>query len=225
MEEFHLSWNSISSIPDDAFFGLTFYDANLYLINNPIRSISKHAFRGIIGRITHVYMSDCKLTEFPEEALSVFPYLSIIQLQNNQLTEIPDGVFKTFLNLTAINLGGNTIKNINRDGFFSGVEHVLENVELYSMNIQSFPSKALKNLKRLQRIDLSNNTITTLPDNMFKGLQTKMELQIFLGGNNIISISPHLLRDSPICLCRLNLTANQLTALSFYTPKLRLIRM
>ena len=125
MEEFHLSWNSISSIPDDAFFGLTFYDANLYLINNPIRSISKHAFRGIIGRITHVYMSDCKLTEFPEEPLSVFPYLSIIQLQNNQLTEIPDGVFKTFLDLTAINLGGNTIKNINRDGFFSGVENVL----------------------------------------------------------------------------------------------------
>ena len=216
MDDFTLAGNNISYIPDDAFFGLTFYGANLKLSDNPIRSISKHAFRGTIGRITQIYLSDCELTEFPEKALMVFPYLSLIELQNNQLTEIRDGVFKHFLNLTTLSLGGNTIKNINRGGFFSGVEDVLENVELDSMNIRSFPSKALKNLKRLQRIDLSNNVITTLPGKMFKGFRSEMKrLQVLLGGNNMISISPDFIHESPIRLCWLNLTDNQLTTLDF----------
>ena len=84
------------------------------------------------------------------------------------------------------------------------------------MNIHSFPSRALKNLKRLQRIDLSNNVITTLPGKMFKGFQSEMKrLQVLLGGNNMISISPDFIHESPIRLCWLNLTDNQLTTLDF----------
>ena len=215
MKDFTMGENNITYIPDDAFFGLTFYGASLYLGNNPIRSISKNAFRGIVGRITRVDLSDCRLTEFPEKALNHLPYLSILRLQNNQLTEIPDGAFNFFLNLNTLSLGGNTIKNINRHELFSGVEDVLENVELNSMKIHSFPSKTLMNLKRLQRIDLSNNTITTLPGNMFKGFQTQLKLQVLLGRNNMTSISPHLFRESHIRLCRLNLIDNQLTTLDF----------
>ena len=210
-----LSPNNISHIPDDAFFGLTFYGANLLLGHNPLHSISKNAFRGIIGSISRVQLASCDLTEFPGEALSKLPHLSFLWLQNNLITEIPNRAFQPFPRLFTVSLGGNAITNINREGLFYGVEHVLENVDLSSMNISSFPSKALKNLKRVQRINLSYNNITTLPGNTFEGFQTEMRLQILLEGNNMISISPNLFRKSPISLCRLNLTDNQLTTLDF----------
>ena len=83
------------------------------------------------------------------------------------------------------------------------------------MNVNTFPTIMLRNLNSLQRIDLSDNAIETLPAGMFEDFQTWWELHVYLERNNISTISPQLLRGTDIHLSLLKLGDNHITNLDF----------
>ena len=215
--------NQITHIPDDSFSGLDFsgtvYDSpKLDLSQNNLQSIDRHAFRGIRGRLEEIYIRYCSLSEFPIEGLRDVRTLNHISIAENYITDIPDSTFREFPDLAWLVFDRNTFSNVNREGLLSGVESILTLISLEDTSLTTFPSKLIRNLRKIEYVVLSENDIKTLPADIFKGFQNTTPIRLFLGGNNINCISQHFLRGTSIQLQKLDLSRNQLTSLDFVDP-------
>ena len=200
-------------LPNDVFSGLNMR-GSLSFNNSDLRIIPRHAFRGMQGRINSVYLTNCNLTVFPGEALSVFTRLTLLKLASNQITDIPDGSFRQFP-LRELHLGNNPLRNVNREGLLSGLESSLVSLSLKNLDITTFPIALLWNLTRLGYVQLNRNRIESLPDDMLQDFRTASQLSLILSDNRIHNVSEHFLRGTNISLWRINLSGNQLTNLDF----------
>ena len=188
----------VTRLPNDAFSGLDMY-GTLAFNNNDLRTIPLHAFRGIQGDINLVDLTNCNLTVFPREALSVFTRLAKLRLTSNQITEIPDGSFRQFP-LQELQLGNNPLRNVNREGLLSGLESSLVLLNLKNLNITTFPIALLWNLTRLGYVVLSRNRIESLPADMLEEFRTDSRLSLILSANRMHNVSRHFLRRTTISL-------------------------
>ena len=164
------------------------------------------------------YIIYCSLSEFPIEGLRDVRTLNHISIAENHITDIPDGAFREFPDLAWLVFDRNTFSNVNREGLLSGVESTLTLISLEDTSLTTFPSKLIRNLKKIEYVVLSENDIKTLPADIFKGFQNTTPIRLFLGGNNINCISQHFLRGTSIQLQKLDLSRNQLTSLDFVDP-------
>ena len=187
----------------------------MILSNNNLGTIPLHAFRGIQGRIIRLDLANCSLTVFPRDALSVFTELMTLRLTENQITEIPDGSFRQFPHLRELYLGDNPLRNVNRERLLSGLKSTLRVLYLQYLNITTFPTALLKNLRRLGYVALDNNHIEVLPANMLEGFRTRLQLSLMLSGNRIYNVSRDFLQRTNIKIARINLSDNRLTNLDF----------
>ena len=159
-------------------------------------------------------LSANNLTVFPRDALSYFTDLRYLSIQRNRFTEIPDGTFNLFP-LSMLYIGYNPIRNLNREGVLSGLESSLQTLDLMNLTLTTFPIALLKNLTKLNYVQLHRNLIETLPDNMLEDFQTTQQLSILLNKNRIYDVSKHFLRGSNIKMSQINLEDNLLTKLDF----------
>nr|CAD7443888.1 unnamed protein product [Timema bartmani] len=177
-----ISNSNISTIPPDAFIGLSAVDM-IILEKNNIRIIDPYAFRGLakflrigLTKLTELSISRNKLEEIKKGIFSNLTSLEFLDLSVNRIQRIESGSFSDLSNLERLDLYLNTIEHINRYTF-----HGLYNLTSLSMN-----SNFLKIIKRdtfintpnLLSLSLGSNTIEELEIDAFRGLNRLHELSI-----------------------------------------------
>uniref|UniRef100_A0A8C8RK39 TIR domain-containing protein n=1 Tax=Pelusios castaneus TaxID=367368 RepID=A0A8C8RK39_9SAUR len=108
-----------------------------------------------------------------------------LDLSYNRLQEIATGDFSALTRLQNLNLGFNNISHIAADSFASNV--LLEELCLFNNSLRHIPSLALKPLRKLRRLDMSNNLYprSTL-ENDFSTLRNLQDLS--MGGSMIQTV-------------------------------------
>ncbi|KJE95950.1 hypothetical protein CAOG_009979 [Capsaspora owczarzaki ATCC 30864] len=121
-----------------------------------------------------------RFTSLPSDAFATLTSLSFLDLSNTLLTAIPDDVFAS-VPLGNLYLGQNTNLGPLSGGAFRGLGSTL--VELFT----SITASVL-NLPQLQRLDLSSNQLTSLPDGLFSNCPQLTSLS--LHSNSIAYVGP-----------------------------------
>ena len=133
LRELHLQNNDLASLPKNLSQGLT-YLLHIDLSKNRISVINKTLFHGLIN-IRRIYLND------------------------NHLSYIEDGLFNTLDNLKFLQLDSNKIKSVGGNPFSPSSS--LQELHLRNNDLISLPSWIFY-LKKIEKIDLSENRITLL---------------------------------------------------------------
>lgn len=216
-----LSENHITSLQDGAFAPMEFVKLPMYpypridVSYNPVRSIARGAFRHIVAEEISLVMINSTLRAFPDLSRGGLLNLTFLHFMDNHLSALPEFYFRTFPKLSAINLSGNKIEYFSRTAFM-GLEDTLEVLYLNDMSLEEFPNEALQLLRRLRRVELDNNLITTLPHRLFRGFQTTTSsFSLSIQNNLINNIAEDTFHKAYFSLYDLNLNTNNIRDLNF----------
>ncbi|CAL7949250.1 unnamed protein product [Xylocopa violacea] len=182
-----------------------------YINNSTIGTLKNGSFSSV--EIKTMQLSGCQIKTIEPEAFKGQEYsLKSINLKDNELTEIPSVTLKALKNLTVLDLSMNKITRVNDNTFiglklitlklsdnevtlapaaFRGLEKSLKNLNLKGTRQKKVP-EALRGLKTLAFLDLSQNSIRELPGpagaKAFEGLESLTGLN--LERNLIQNIGP-----------------------------------
>lgn len=153
-----------------------------YINNSTIGVLRNDSFTNL--RINNMQLSGCRIMSIEPEAFKGQEhYMKSLNLKDNELTEIPAATLKTLKNLTVLDLSMNKITRVNDNAFvgtklitlklsdnevtlapgsFRGLERTLKNLNLKGTRQKKVP-EALRGLKTLAFLDLSQNSIRELP--------------------------------------------------------------
>ncbi|KAG8231943.1 hypothetical protein J437_LFUL011412 [Ladona fulva] len=136
-----------------------------------IRSVAADAFQPLIGDSSSLYRGEPSnlrnlnlhsnfLENVPVEALRPLTSLTLLDLSHNRITNIPIGAFSSLRSLTTLRLGGNPFAiKVPGAGAFRGLATSLRNLDLKATRQRVFPAAAIKGLRALAFLDLSQNSI------------------------------------------------------------------
>ncbi|XP_072752260.1 uncharacterized protein Haf isoform X2 [Anoplolepis gracilipes] len=182
-----------------------------YINNSTIGVLRNDSFTNL--RINNMQLSGCRIRSIePETFKGQEHYMKSLNLKDNELTEIPAATLKTLRNLTVLDLSMNKITKVNDNAFvgtklitlklsdnevtlapgsFRGLERTLKNLNLKGTRQKKVP-EALRGLRTLAFLDLSQNSIRELPGTSgtkaFEGLDALTGLN--LERNLIQNIGP-----------------------------------
>ncbi|XP_004346406.1 tyrosine-protein kinase transforming protein Fes [Capsaspora owczarzaki ATCC 30864] len=205
--ELYLQSNLISSIPANAFTGLS---ALLYLdiSANELTSIPVNALTELTG-LNVMWLGSNRLTNISATDFTGLPFLTGLYLDSNLFTSIPTDAFTGLTKLNSFSLSGNHISNIPANAFaglplltglyldhnlftsiptdaFTGLTK-LNSLDLASNRLASIATNTFTGLTALTRLVLNDNPLTTLPPGLFQGLQNGLWLSVsfpYLAPNN-----------------------------------------
>lgn len=95
----------------------------------------------------------------------------------NKISQIEKGTFSTLTKLKVLNLKKNKLNTID-DGWFEGLDNLLEDLDLSDNEISMLPNGAFRLLNSLKYLDLDGNRITFIKGRSFIGLIALQELSI-----------------------------------------------
>ncbi|KAG7208654.1 hypothetical protein KM043_014859 [Ampulex compressa] len=161
---------------------------NMQLSGCRIKSIELEAFKGQENSLKSLNLKDNELNEVPTETLRRFRNLTVLDLSMNKITRVNDDAFVN-LKLITLKLSDNEVTLA--PGSFRGLERSLKNLNLKGTRQKKVPD-ALRGLKTLAFLDLSQNSIRELPGPVgtkaFEGLESLTGLN--LERNLIQNIGP-----------------------------------
>ncbi|XP_056625020.1 leucine-rich repeat transmembrane protein FLRT1 [Triplophysa dalaica] len=173
LEKLHMDDNSVStvSIEDKAF-------ANnprlrlLFLSRNHLSSIPS----GLPASLEELRLDDNRISTIPTHAFRGLSSLRRLFLDGNLLANqrIADDTFSRLSNLTELSLVRNSLQAppLNLPSM-----HLLR-LYLQDNAIAHIPRGALDGMRRLQKLDISGNNLTTLPKGLFKDLDSLSQLLV-----------------------------------------------
>lgn len=135
---------------------------NIQISGCRIRSVASGAFIGQEDHLKNLNLQENDLVEVPIDSLRQLKYLSLLDLSHNRITNVPDGAFKTLRKLTSLKLSDNNITLAA--GALQGLEGSLKNLNLKGTNQKAVPV-AIRGLRNLAFLDLSQNNLRDLPGN------------------------------------------------------------
>uniref|UniRef100_A0AAY5EUE5 Fibronectin type-III domain-containing protein n=1 Tax=Electrophorus electricus TaxID=8005 RepID=A0AAY5EUE5_ELEEL len=208
LRELHLQDNNIRTLPRAALARLPLLE-KLHMDDNSISTVSieEKAFANN-PRLRLLFLSRNHLSSIPSGLPSS---LEELRLDDNRISTIPTHAFRGLASLRRLFLDGNLLANQRiADDTFSRLSNLTE-LSLVRNSLQSpplnlpsthllrlylqdnamvhMPRSSLEGMRRLQKLDLSGNNLTTLPRGLFRDLD---------------SISQLLLRGNPwYCGCNL----------------------
>lgn len=166
-----ISHNQIRILKDRVFADLVAME-DLILVGNGVDQIREDTFEGL--RELHTLdLSDNRLVNIPAIALKKMPRLTKVYLKENQLESIPTHAFSTMKDLYELRLDGNHISRISETAFSDHERRdtpYLSVLSLRGNRIKKVPSEVLSQLSTLVSIDLSENPISVVDPDAFKGL-------------------------------------------------------
>uniref|UniRef100_A0A8D2IZ08 TIR domain-containing protein n=1 Tax=Varanus komodoensis TaxID=61221 RepID=A0A8D2IZ08_VARKO len=111
--------------------------------------------------------------------------LELLDLSFNKIEQITPADFSAFTQLRGLDLSYNNILSVANDSFVSNV--LLEKLSLFNNSLREIPSQALKPLKNLQLLSISNNLYpTSALDEVFSTFKNLEDLS--LGGPAIYTV-------------------------------------
>ncbi|ELK24399.1 PREDICTED: leucine-rich repeat transmembrane protein FLRT1 [Myotis davidii] len=184
LEKLHLDDNSVStvSIEEDAFADSRQLRL-LFLSRNHLSSIPS----GLPRTLEELRLDDNRISTIPLHAFKGLHSLRRLVLDGNLLANqrIADDTFSRLQNLTELSLVRNSLAAppLNLPSAH------LQKLYLQDNAISHIPYNTLAKMRELERLDLSNNNLTTLPRGLFDDLESLAQL---------------LLRNNPwFCGCNL----------------------
>ncbi|KOC59651.1 Carboxypeptidase N subunit 2 [Habropoda laboriosa] len=200
-----------------------------YINNSTIGTLKNGSFAAV--QINNMQLSSCQIKTIESEAFKGQENsLKSLNLKDNELTEIPSGTLKALRNLTILDLSMNKIERVNDNAFtglklvtlklsdnevtlapmsFRGLDRSLKNLNLKGTRQKKVP-EALRGLKTLAFLDLSQNSIRELPGSAatkaFESLESLTGLN--LERNLIQSIGPDAFHGIKNTLSSLSLLNN-----------------
>ncbi|CAL7949251.1 unnamed protein product [Xylocopa violacea] len=153
-----------------------------------IKTIEPEAFKGQEYSLKSINLKDNELTEIPSVTLKALKNLTVLDLSMNKITRVNDN---TFIGLKLITLKLSDNEVTLAPAAFRGLEKSLKNLNLKGTRQKKVP-EALRGLKTLAFLDLSQNSIRELPGpagaKAFEGLESLTGLN--LERNLIQNIGP-----------------------------------
>lgn len=183
---FYVNNSTIGTLRNGSF--ATFRINNMQLSGCQIRIIEPEAFKGQESSLKSLNLKNNDLTEVPSNTLKVLRNLTVLDLSMNKITRVNDNAFSG-IKLVTLKLSDNEVTLA--PGSFQGLERSLKNLNLKGSRQKKVP-EALRDLKILAFLDLSQNSIRELPGSAgakaFEGLESLTGLN--LERNLIQNIGP-----------------------------------
>ncbi|XP_043266804.1 toll-like receptor Tollo [Venturia canescens] len=122
--------------------------------------------------------------------------LERLDLGENNMWSLPEGSLCSLHNLEMLNLTKNRLREVASFHFNAEARCVssLRELDLSNNSIESLPSAAFAGLTRLQTLDLRSNAIAFMADRAFEGLSSLAVLR--LSDNRLTSLPPELFNDA-----------------------------
>ncbi|KAG8556492.1 hypothetical protein GDO81_018095 [Engystomops pustulosus] len=146
----------------------------LYLSNNLLTEVSDGFLNGL-SQLRWLDLGFNMISVISKEAFDGPNYLRKLDLQNNLLSSVPS--FKSKINLQMLRLSGNSIRRLSSASFSRNLRSIRE-LYVDNMGLKKVSSLALSRLRRLEVLDLRNNSLTSL-----SASQLKITTTVFLSGN------------------------------------------
>ncbi|XP_078669195.1 trophoblast glycoprotein-like isoform X1 [Branchiostoma floridae x Branchiostoma belcheri] len=159
LQELSLQFNNLTAIPPMFLPRL----AKLKLYNNHLVNITAGAFRDLSG-LTHLYLSSIPtLQMLHDNAFQGLNNLVLLSIRKNNLKKIP--TLQDIPNIVTLDLSVNNFTTIKNTTFRT--LNKLKELKLGSCNIQSIEAGTFADNYALEKLDLTNNKLETLPENLF----------------------------------------------------------
>jgi len=175
---------------------------NLDLFGNSIQEIPDWFFQ--FKRLEHLSLKNNILKELPTIVFTL-ENIKYLNLAENQINEVTGHNFMNLMNIERIDISYNSILSIP----FKRVEYPkCKNLNIKGNKLIVFPS-AISNVNTLEKLDLSENRISSIDDDAFDGLENLIELDLSF---NELTYLPSSL-GKLIKLKKLNLSGNKISSL------------
>ncbi|KAM6906828.1 toll-like receptor 5 [Lycodopsis pacificus] len=205
-----LSNNHIGALGDKAFSGLPKLRA-LYLTGNSLRDLGSPA---PLPNLEYLLLSDNKLKSL-RKIVALGKNSIHVDVADNRLTDLEDvyDIFTNFNHLKNFFYGGNSIKwctpspkvTVPRSNSLQVLD--LHDSSLHTIWAQGKCLDLFDNLENLLGLNLSLNSLATLPQGIFRGLGSIIEID--LSSNALTYLQPDIF---PIGLKRLDISNNFLAS-------------
>lgn len=167
-----------------------------------IGNLSDDAFRGLkqlrnlTVRTHNTEWSSMALEVSPRAFTEELSQLERLDLGNNNMWSLPEGSLCPLFNLELLNLTRNRLREVASFKFNLGSRCAanLRVVDLSNNSIESLPASAFSGLSRLQSLDIRSNNIAFVADRAFEGLIALTSIQ--LSSNRLASLPPDLFSES-----------------------------
>ncbi|XP_001603014.1 toll-like receptor Tollo [Nasonia vitripennis] len=167
-----------------------------------IANLSDDAFRGLrelrnlTVRTHNTDWSSMALEVSPRAFTEELVQLERLDLGNNNMWSLPEAALCPLYNLELLNLTHNRLREVSSFRFNqgNGCAHNLRQLDLSNNSIESLPSGAFSALSRLHSLDLRSNNIAFIADRAFEGLTSLTSIE--LTNNRLASLPPELFIDA-----------------------------
>ena len=186
-----------------------------------IRRIPALAFSGLSGlkeinvRTFNSEFSAAVIMEVEEDAFTGLNDLRRLNFTHNNMWTLPKGAFCGLSGLAVLNLSVNYLQDLTDLGFSSSelnsCKIPLRSLDLSYNSLSKLPSKSLGQLRKLEHLILSSNTINVVEDGALADLTALVTLN--LASNKLVALPPDLFSQTKY-LQELYLQNNSLSVLA-----------
>ncbi|XP_078041964.1 leucine-rich repeat and fibronectin type-III domain-containing protein hattifattener [Augochlora pura] len=173
---FYVNNSTIGTLKNGTF--AAFKVNNMQLSGCEIKTIEPGAFEGQESSLKSLNLKDNDITEVPSGTLKTLRNLTVLDLSMNKITRVNDNTFAG-LKLVTLKLSDNEVTLAA--GAFRTLERSLKNLNLKGTRQKKVP-EALRGLRTLAFLDLSQNSIRELPGSAgtkaFEGLESLTGLNL-----------------------------------------------
>ncbi|XP_066452331.1 chondroadherin-like [Eleutherodactylus coqui] len=169
----YLQKNRISYLPSGIFSSLKNLVA-LYLRYNLLTEISDRSLKSLT-QLRWLDLGFNMIANISVKAFDDSVFLRKLDLQNNLLTSVPSFNFK--INLQMLHLSGNRIRKLSSASFSRNLKTIRE-LYVDNMGLKKVTNLVFSRLRRLEVLDLRNNSLTSLSVSRLKSSTI-----VYLSGN------------------------------------------
>ncbi len=155
-----LQWNRLSHLPYNLFYDHITSLVNLQLNHNNLNTLDVRLFTNLT-QLKYLSMASNHLSTLPSRLFDDLLNLLVLQVSHNQLTVFPEGLFNNLFNLSVLYATDNFFTTVPTGFPNSMNDFILSNNRIISLYNNTFP------FSEVRRISLDNNSISSLPKDLF----------------------------------------------------------
>ena len=209
--------SSISDCADVTDTHLSYVLVLLGLENSGITELKAGDFDGL-SRLGSLKLSRNSLSTLPDGVFDDLSDLDVLYLDINHLSVLPADVFDNLTNLSYLNLGNNGLGELpagvfdnlsNLRDLYLGFrwEHNIPDASVYPENTldeDDLSAGVLGNLSNLEKLSISDNNLSVLPDGLFTGLTSLHQVNLIGNPGATFTVTAGLEQDGDTVLVKVN---------------------